>query len=239
MAHYDFYAEKKVTSIGAWINRRVTAKLAKTFTAWSGLSESTTRSVLEIGPGQGHFASLLAGQKGIAYKAYEPERILFEKLTAQGLNVVSGAVPPIHEHDESFDAVAIINVFEHLPSPAAAEELLGEIRRVLRKKGMLFIVVPNYLDWGRDFFNLDYTHQTIMTESRLSQMLQDAGFHVETIAYHYGCFFSGVGRIPNALARMCRAMLTVVLPRKLSRKDTVQKLGVLFAENIICHAEKR
>ena len=73
---------------------------------------------------------------------------------------------------------------------------------------------------------------------RCFQLLEDCGFRVKTISYHYGCFFSGLGRAFNVCARTCRTLLTLVLPRGFSRRETVQKLGVLFAENIICVAEK-
>ena len=239
MAHYDFYAEKKVTSIGARINGLATVKLARMFSAGLHLSAKDKPSVLEIGPGQGLFASRLKDLMAVAYKAYEPERLLYEKMLSQGFSVVNSTVPPIPDHNDQFDAVALINVLEHMPGTTAAEELLKEIGRVLKKTGMLFIVVPNYLDWGKDFFNLDYTHQLITTEYRLTQMLSDAGFCIQSMRYHYGCFFSGIGRIPNALTRLCRSIFTLLLPRRFSRKETVQKLAVLFAENIICTAGKK
>lgn len=239
MAHYDFYAEKKVTSIGAQINGLATIKLARIFSAGLHCSAKGKPSVLEIGPGQGLFASRLKDLMAVDYKAYEPERLLFERMVSQGFSVVNRTVPPIPDNNEQFDAVALINVLEHMPGITAAEDLLKEVGRVLKKSGMIFIVVPNYLDWDKDFFNLDYTHQLITTEYRLTQMLSDAGFCIQSMRYHYGCFFSGLGRIPNALARLCRTALTLVLPRRFSRKETVQKLAVLFAENIICIAEKK
>lgn len=239
MAHYDFYAEKKVSSLGAQINGFANIKLARIFSASLHRSAEDKPSVLEIGPGQGLFASRLKDLMAVNYKAYEPERLLFERMVSQGFSVVNSTVPPIPDNNEEFDAVVLVNILEHMPGISAAEELLKEVGRVLKKTGILFIVVPNYLDWDKDFFNLDYTHQVITTECRLTQMLSDAGFCIKSMRYHYGCFFSGIGRVPNALARLCRTTLTLILPRRFSRKETVQKLAVLFAENIICVAGKK
>jgi SAM-dependent methyltransferase len=239
MAHYDFYAKKRVTSIGAWINRAATYHLARLCVQYGNFSKTAKTTVLEIGPGKGGFAESLANTASVDYKGYESDKLLFEELKSHGLTIVNATVPPIPEPPLSFDCVALINVLEHMPGLAAAEELINETNRVLRKNGTLFIVVPNHLDWGNDFFNLDYTHQFITTEIRCRQLLEDCGFRVKTVRYHYGCFFSGVGRIFNLLARTCRAIITLFLPRSFSRSDTVQKLGVLFAENIICVAEKQ
>jgi SAM-dependent methyltransferase len=246
MAHYAFYAEKTVSPQGAWINRTAAEKLSKIFLACLQNRPSAATatagfrppSVLEVGPGQGLFASFLINTGGVEYKGYEPEKTLFNALKAKGMNVVNTPVPPIPEDNERFAASALLNVLEHMPTIQAAEKLLQEICRILKPAGIVFIVVPSYLDWGRDFFNLDYTHQTIMTESRLRQMLNDAGFRILRMTYHYGCFFSGFGRIPNALARLSRLLMSVLLPRSAARRDTIQKMGILFAENIICCAEK-
>jgi SAM-dependent methyltransferase len=239
MAHYGFYAVKKVTPIGASINNIAVKKLARIFCAHVPMPENKVPSIIEIGPGQGLFASRLKDAIAMKYIAYEPGKQLFDKMKDLGFSVVNKCVPPLPENDDTFDAMALINVLEHMPGTAVAEELLKEGARVLKKNGMLFIVVPNYLDWGKDFFNLDYTHRVIMTELRLSQLLADTGFQLQSISYHYGCVFSGIGRLPKTLTRMCRALLTVLLPRRFSRKETIQKLGALFAENIICVAVKK
>jgi SAM-dependent methyltransferase len=244
MAHYAFYAEKKVSPLGSWINRIVAEKLSwlllqSLHSRHSRVAAAVTKpSILEIGPGQGLFAASLMRTAPIEYKAYEPEKTLSAALTAKGMNVVNALVPPIAEDNERFEAAVLLNVLEHMPAVKVAEELLMEVHRVLKPAGVAFVVVPSYLDWGRQFFNLDYTHQTIMTESRLRQMLSDAGFRVLRMTYHYGCFFSGFGRVPNALTRFSRLLLTILLPRSVARSDKLQKMGILFAENIICCAEK-
>ena len=239
MSHYNFYAEKKVSSLGAMINRRVAENLAGILLRHLFAGGTAQKpSLLELGPGQGQFAASLLHKKELEYTAYEPQEELFAAMKKLGLNVVNKSVPPIAEERERFDAVACLNIFEHMPTISVAEELLGEINRVLKPAGVLLIVVPNYLDWGKQFFNLDYTHQTIMTESRLRNMLEDQGFALTYLGYHYGCFFSGLGRVPNALVRICLYIMSIMLPRSISRSEKIQKAGALFAENIIAVAKK-
>jgi SAM-dependent methyltransferase len=239
MAHYSFYASKKISSPGAAINQHAAKNLADMLTrilvsAFSG----DRRAVLEIGPGKGMFASFLTTSHSIEYKAYEPEPSLFAMLKESGCNVVQQSVPPIPEENEQFHAIAMLNILEHLPSIQVTEDLLKECRRVLKPHGILFIVVPSYLDWGKQFYNLDYTHQTIYTESRLRNMLSDNGFSMIRMTYHYGCFFSGIGRIFNTGARLFQLVCSVLLPRALSRNEKLQKMSILFAENIIGIARK-
>jgi SAM-dependent methyltransferase len=239
MAHYSFYASKKISSPGAVINHHAAKKLAEMCTGILGSTFSGDRcAVLEIGPGKGMFASFLTKSKNIEYEAYEPEPSLFAMLKEMGLNVKKQQVPPIPDENEQFHAIAMLNILEHLPSIQVTEALFQECRRVLRPNGILFIVVPNYLDWGKQFYNLDYTHQTIYTESRLRNILSDNGFSMVRIAYHYGCFFSGIGRIFNAGVRLFQLFCSVLLPRSLSRSEKVQKMSILFAENIICITRK-
>jgi SAM-dependent methyltransferase len=239
MAHYSFYASKKISSPGAAINQHAAKKLADMFTRILVSTFSGDRcSILEIGPGKGMFASFLVKSHNIGYKAYEPEASLFAMLKEKSLDVVQQSVPPIPEENEQFHAIAMLNILEHLPSIQVTEDLIKECRRVLKPHGILFIVVPSYLDWGKQFYNLDYTHQTIYTESRLRNMLSDNGFLMVRLAYHYGCFFSGIGRIFNAGARLFQLLCSVLLPRAISRSEKLQKMSILFAENIICIVRK-
>jgi SAM-dependent methyltransferase len=239
MAHYSFYASKKISSPGAAINQHAAKKLADMFARILVSTFSGDRyTVLEIGPGKGMFASFVAKSHGVEYKAYEPEPSLFALLKGEGLDVVQQSVPPIPEENGQFHAIAMLNILEHLPSIQVTEELLKECRRVLKPDGILFIVVPSYLDWGKQFYNLDYTHQTIYTESRIRNILSDNGFSMVRMAYHYGCFFSGIGRIFNAGAQLFQLFCSVLLPRSISRNEKLQKMSILFAENIIGIARK-
>jgi SAM-dependent methyltransferase len=73
----------------------------------------------------------------------------------------------------SFDSVVLDNVLEHLSSP---EQLLGEIRRVLKAGGRFVVGVP-----GRRGFDSDPDHVTFYDQSGLVEILSKTGFEVEKI----------------------------------------------------------
>jgi len=96
--------------------------------------------------------------------------------------------------DQTFDAVTMWHVLEHLPNPGAA---LREAARVLRPDGVLFAGTPNFgspeARWTRDkWFHLDVPrHLTHFTPESLRSALATAGFDVRRVSFfapEYDCF---------------------------------------------------
>lgn len=77
--------------------------------------------------------------------------------------------------DAAFDGVVLDNVLEHLASPQA---LLDEIRRVLRKDGVLVLGVP-----GRRGFTADPDHKIHYDEQSLITCLKHSGFDCERLTH--------------------------------------------------------
>jgi SAM-dependent methyltransferase len=235
MNQYQFFAQKKISPVAQTIARILHKKL---FILFKKHFSSSANSILEIGPGQGAFTELLTAIPSLHYKGYEPATLLCRHLQSKGLTVTQTVVPPIPEKDNQFGGIVLLNVLEHMNGISAAQQLASELFRTLAPQGIAFISVPSFLDWRTDFFNLDYTHDFVTTELSVSQLLADAGFSIEYIGYSYGCFFSDVGRILNFSAKLARWLLMTFLPRKFGRKEKIQKLGILFAENILLIARK-
>ena len=79
--------------------------------------------------------------------------------------------------DDSLDVVFASNLFEHLTH----EELLqtiSEIRRILRKRGRLILLQPNFKYCYRTYFD-DYTHLQIFTHDGMYDLLEMAGLQIE------------------------------------------------------------
>lgn len=95
--------------------------------------------LVDVGCGAG---ALLGVCRGRGWKALgfdvSPEAIAAAR--AEGLEAVLEAWPPSTLSDATADAVAFINVLDHLASPCAA---LKEAWRVLRPGGFLYVRVPN------------------------------------------------------------------------------------------------
>lgn len=115
---------------------------------------------LDLGCGDGGF-SAVCRQAGMESTGYD----------YPGLNLETAALP---HPDRSIDFVTLNAVFEHLNEPG---HILGEITRVLKPDGLLFIRTPN---WQLDFINFynDPTHRKPYTPKSLRTTLQLAGFSV-------------------------------------------------------------
>jgi 2-polyprenyl-3-methyl-5-hydroxy-6-metoxy-1,4-benzoquinol methylase len=76
--------------------------------------------------------------------------------------------------DETFDVVLLMSIIEHLTDPS---NLMNEIRRILKKDGILIIVTPNWKYSYKNFYD-DLTHIKPYTTSSLSFTLQMFDFSV-------------------------------------------------------------
>ena len=76
-------------------------------------------------------------------------------------------------------------------------QFVAEARRMLRSKGVLFVVVPDYLKEREFFWDIDYTHNFITTERRVRQLLYDGGFDITRVVRSIG---AATGPARDALA---------------------------------------
>lgn len=77
--------------------------------------------------------------------------------------------------NETFQSVVLDNVLEHIASPT---HLLGEIHRILERKGRLVIGVPGVKGYGRDS-----DHKIFYNENNLKITADCAGFKTKKIFY--------------------------------------------------------
>lgn len=144
---------------------------------------------LDIGANMGFFLNNAKKNKNWQLYGVEPSASLSD--IAQrffGLNIRNGFLADAGFDDNFFDIVTMTDVFEHLTCPG---EILGQIRRVLKPDGILFIKVPNGLfnllkfrvakALGRlkdyDIFD-SYEHVVHYTDKTLKRMLKEHGFKV-------------------------------------------------------------
>jgi SAM-dependent methyltransferase len=159
--------------------------------------------VLEIGPGRGDFADICL-ERGVEYSAIEANRQMAESLEKRGANVVRAMVPPLPALDKTFDVVIMINVMEHMNGMENALQITQQIRDVLKPGGKFVICSPDYLNWRRNFFNCDFSHNYVTTRRRLKQLLTNSGFshtrncHLCGTLTGFPCFFISalVSRLP-------------------------------------------
>ena len=111
--------------------------------------------VLDVACGEGYGSSLLAKHAksvtGVDIDADTVARAR-SKYRAPGLRFEAGSVSRLPLPDASFDCVVSFETLEHL---AEQEEMLAELRRVLRPEGFIVISTPNKVEYSekRDFNN--------------------------------------------------------------------------------------
>lgn len=137
--------------------------------------------ILEIGAGLGKFVFFLK-QTGYTHitavdVSAELSDLANEHCGVQ-LTIVSDTLEYLHQQKEnSFEAVFMLDVIEHLPKDKVIEYLLA-VRRVLRPRGRLHVTTENMASpvGGRIQHYLDFTHEYNFSEVSLRQVLEIAGF---------------------------------------------------------------
>ncbi|MGB2867168.1 MAG: class I SAM-dependent methyltransferase [Bacteroidota bacterium] len=97
-------------------------------------------SILDIGSGNGYFL-VAAKQRGWSPTGYDVDRKTVASVSKRiGVRILSGDFTKLKWEPDSFDAVYMHQVIEHLKSPMPYFRV---IQRVLRKNGVLFVAQPN------------------------------------------------------------------------------------------------
>ncbi|MEO0072991.1 MAG: class I SAM-dependent methyltransferase [candidate division WOR-3 bacterium] len=194
MAFYDFKSTVARTSIGQWIVEKANDTIFSAIKPY--LKESC--EILDIGAGNGEFAERCLKHK-LNYTAIEPNDKYSQKLIAMGVKPIKAFVPPIPCSDNQFHYVHLSHILEHMATNEKVLELISEIRRVLKPQGYVCIVAPDYIHSPSFFYDGDYTHSFITTETRTRQLLMDAGFKIVFSKYLGGWKIGWQGTILSAL----------------------------------------
>jgi len=201
-------------------------------------------AILEIGPGHGHFARIASTAGGV-YDAVEPADFFRERLRADGFRVSDESVPPIPRDDASYDLLLASMVLENMPSTTEAAGLVAESARVLRPSGLFCVIFPNYLTWGRFFFDEHYTHNWVTTPRRVAHLLASQGFRIRRSDHVLGWFWAQETILRNLLRLTVNALMVplhwVPVERAfgLLRLDTFHwKVRKTLFESVIVVAER-
>ncbi len=140
--------------------------------------------VLDVGSGFGFFLEALAAA-GYASLGVDASHEAARRSRERGVStVVADAGAPLPLRAESFAAVTLLDVIEHVARDAP---LLAESRRVLRPGGKVFVITLNAGSLARPIlgrswsFHLDPTHRTLYSKRSLAEAVRAAGFRLERI----------------------------------------------------------
>jgi SAM-dependent methyltransferase len=142
--------------------------------------------VLDVGCGSGDWLNLMTGLgwRGVGVD-FDGNAVKIAQ--ARGLEVTCGALEQQNYPDESFDAVTLSHVIEHLPDPVGT---LVECARVLKKGGALVVLTPNASSLSHRLFKQDWRglepprHLHIFSNQSLPTLLSRAGLKNVTLHPH-------------------------------------------------------
>ena len=187
-------ANYRTEPLSAWYDKVKTRYTGKIYELLGRYLPPDAR-ILEVGPGHGHFARRIR-EAGLEYDAIDSFR---QALVEAGFKVSEEPVPPVRRADAAYNLVYASMVIENLPSSYEAGEFAFEAARVLDKEGVLCLIFPNYLTWGRFFFDEHYTHSFETTPRRVKHLLTSQGFEVVCVEHTLGWFWVEGSLVKNII----------------------------------------
>lgn len=129
--------------------------------------------LLDLGAGYGDFTRFARAAPKWALDQSE-EMAAYWAPDVQPL--VQSALSPLPFDTASIATVFASNFFEHF-TVGEIESILSEVRRVVRPRGKLIVVQPNFRLEPRRYFD-DYTHKSIFTDTGFGDMLRSSGWSI-------------------------------------------------------------
>lgn len=141
--------------------------------------------LLEIGCGGGAAMQFMK-RKGWEVTGLDFDEGAVSNARSKGLDVRHGQLSAQAFADDSFDAVVMSHVIEHVPAP---RDLLAECHRILKKTGILVVLTPNAVSRGHKHYGRSWRglepprHLQIFTPRSLANIAKGSGYAlVETFA---------------------------------------------------------
>jgi len=135
--------------------------------------------LLDVGCGNCQFLALMQSE-GWQVEGQELDPVAAERaLKTYGMRIRVGRLEDIGYPDDSFDAVVMSHVIEHVSDPIA---ILKECLRILKPRGMLVAITPNVDGLGHRYFRSCYRdldpprHLYLFTQKTLQHVGKKAGF---------------------------------------------------------------
>lgn len=147
--------------------------------------------VLDVGAGYCSFINNISAEEKHALDVFSDLR----KYADKGVITHNSSSCDMKDlKQDYFDVVFASNFFEHL-TKNDLNLTIKEVRRVLKKNGILIAIQPNYKYCYKEYFD-DYTHETVFSDASLCNFLENFGFKIEKCVPRF-LPFSMKSRLPK------------------------------------------
>ena len=221
--HYDEYFNrvqwKPSENLHNWMASRIIAEFNKYLNIQG-------KSILEIGTGTGRLANVLQGFEGVLYKGVEPNSKLAKFSRSLGYDVLEQQLPNLSKNFQNkFDGVITLHVLEHAPTYLDARRWLEEMIRVTKPGGYILVAAPDIRDYGKYFYDSDWSHGYPTTPARVTQIFNDLKVRVK---------FSGSMHLGSTtvLAAVVAHFISFVIPTRLVNFVTMRLVKRPLASGI-------
>jgi 2-polyprenyl-3-methyl-5-hydroxy-6-metoxy-1,4-benzoquinol methylase len=149
----------------------------------AGLPPGGRRKLLDVGCGSGEFL-LRMRARGWDVLGVEPDPVAAAAARRREIDVRDGMLADAAFADDTFDAIVLSHVIEHVHDPIA---LLRECDRVLRPGGMLVMMTPNLNSVGHRRFGADWRglepprHLHVFSVGALASCVERVGLLVSDV----------------------------------------------------------
>jgi ubiquinone/menaquinone biosynthesis C-methylase UbiE len=181
--HYSAYTAQGLRSrrkLLSWITQRGMRRRLTLLDQAIPNQTGQLRQLLDVGSGAGVFLEAAKQYGGWQLHGLEPNaRAAQVTQERTGIPIFNGTLEAAAYPAQSFDAITMWDVLEHLHDPVAS---LRELQRLLKPGGAVFIRVPNAASYtrmlaGRYWAGYDLPrHMTVFSPATLQRALLTSGF---------------------------------------------------------------
>jgi SAM-dependent methyltransferase len=159
-----------------WFKHRnsVILEVLKNFPPQSG-------AFFDVGGGNGFVASAIQ-RKGLPVILIEPGKTGIQNAKKRGIvNLLSSSLGDLQINESSISAIGLFDVLEHIEKE---KEFLGQILKILKYDGRMYLTVPAYnLLWSaEDIYAGHYRRYNLET---ITKIIKEAGFLIEYRTYFF------------------------------------------------------
>ena len=173
-ARTDYYINR-VNLLG-WAIDKVAHRYFDLEWEWFRGHVSTRSRILDIGCGYGELLRKMHWRGFRHLTGVDP--FINESVKANGLQIVRGEVGDL---EERFDFVMLNHSLEHMPNPLGT---LGEVRRLLRRGGVVLVRLPVAGTWAEKHYGVNWIgldpprHLFVPSRAGMSELARRADFSV-------------------------------------------------------------